>query len=281
MSGKGKVAVVTGASSGIGKATAEKLAREGFRLAIIARREDRLEMLADQIRMEGGKVISLPIDLADETECSTIVERVRSALGPVDVLVNNAGVGWYGYSDKMPWDLARQMIEVNIASLTKLTLLFLGEMKARGVGHIINIGSIAGSIPSQGVALYSATKAFVDALTTSLYRELTGTDVKISVVRAGAVATAFYDVASSSPSSPRIPVDWLAIRPETVANRVWDLIERPMRIIYVPRILRIVPWIELTLGWLMDRIGPLLLKAQVKKKLSDSPMEEESERARW
>jgi short-subunit dehydrogenase len=182
----------------------------------------------------------------------------------VDVLINNAGLGWYGYSEKMPWETARQLIEVNIASLTKLTLMFLSEMKERGEGHIINIGSIAGSIPSQGVALYSATKAFVDALTTSLYRELTGTHVNVSVVRAGAVSTSFYDVASSGPSSPRIPVDWLAIRPEAVADRVWDLIRKPTRIIYVPRILRIVPWIELTLGWLMDRIGPLLLKYQRK-----------------
>jgi len=124
------------------------------------------------------------------------------------------------------------------------------------------------------VALYSATKAFVDALTTSLYRELTGTNVKVSVVRAGAVATAFYDIASSSPSSPRIPVDWLAIQPETVANRVWDLIERPARIIYVPRILRIVPWIELNFGWLMDRIGPLLLRRQMKKTPSDPSLED-------
>jgi len=262
--GRGKVAVVTGASSGIGKATAEKLAREGFRLALIARRKDRLEELAENIRKEGGEAITLPTDLADETECSVVIERVKALVGPVDVLVNNAGLGWYGYSDKMPWDTARQMIEVNIASLTKLTLLFLGEMKERGNGHIINIGSIAGSIPSQGVALYSATKAFVDALTTSLYRELTGTNVKVSVVRAGAVATAFYDVASKGPSSPRIPVDWLAIRPETVADRVWDLIKRPSRIIYVPRILRVVPWIELTFGWLMDRIGPLLLKVQMR-----------------
>jgi short-subunit dehydrogenase len=262
VNGTGKVAVVTGASSGIGKAIAELLARKGFRLALIARRKDRLETVVDFIREQGGEAIALPSDLADGKECAAIAGRVRSTLGPVDILVNNAGLGWYGYGDRMPWDTARQMIEVNIASLTKLTLYFLGEMKARGAGHIINIGSIAGSIPSQGVALYSATKAFVDALTTSLYRELAGTPVKVSVVRAGAVATSFYDVASKGPSSPRIPVEWLAIRPETVAKRVWDLIKRPARIIYVPRFLRVVPWIELNFGWLMDRIGPLLLKSQ-------------------
>jgi short-subunit dehydrogenase len=268
LSREGRVAVVTGASSGIGKATAEKLAREGFRLALIARRKDQLNAVAEHIREQGGEAMAIPTDLANETECTSIMERVRATLGPVDILVNNAGLGWYGYSDTMPWDTARQMIEVNIASLTKLTLLFLSDMKQRGMGHIINIGSIAGSIPSQGVALYSATKAFVDALTTSLYRELTGTNVKVSVVRVGAVATPFYDVASKDPSSPRIPVEWLAIQPETVADRIWGLVKRPTRIIYIPRILRVVPWIELGFGWLMDRIGPLLLKVQLKKRPS-------------
>jgi short-subunit dehydrogenase len=217
-----KTAVVTGASSGIGEATAKKLSQQGYHLALIARRKDLLDRLADQIRGKGGEVAVVDADLSDESECSSLVERVTSALGSVDVLVNNAGLGWYGYGDRMPWNTARQMIEVNIASLTRLTLMFLSEMKERGVGHIINIGSIAGSIPSQGVALYSATKAFVDALTTSLYRELTGTNVKVSVVRAGAVATPFYDVASKDPSSPRIPGEWFAIKPETVADRVWE-----------------------------------------------------------
>jgi len=269
MGGEGKVAVVTGASSGIGQATALKLAWEGFRVGLVARSEDRLNRLASQIRETGGEATVLTTNLADEGECKRVFERARSTMGPVDILVNNAGVGWYGFGDKMPWSLARQMIEVNMAALTHLTLLFLSEMKARGSGHIINIGSIVGSIPSQGVALYSATKAFVDAWTTSLYRELRATNVKISVVRAGAVATPFYDVASKSPSSPRIPVEWLAIRPQVVADRVWDLIRRPSRIIYVPRILRIVPWIELSFGWLMDRIGPLLLRYQMRRSEED------------
>jgi len=260
-----RIAVVTGASSGIGEATAEKLAREGFQVALVARRRGRLESLADRIRMVGVKAWVLPTDLADEDECRRVFTRVREEVGPIDVLVNNAGFGWYGFGESMPWETARQMIEVNMAALTHLTLLFLSEMKERGKGHIINIGSIAGSIPSQGVALYSATKAFIDALTTSLYRELMGTDVRISVVRAGATATAFFDHAAKGPQGLRIPVDRIAITPEKVANRVWQLIKKPTRVAYVPRILRVVPWIELNLGWLMDRVGPLLLKYQLKR----------------
>jgi short-subunit dehydrogenase len=265
MSNGKRVAVVTGASSGIGEAIANKLAHEGYRLALVARRKDRLTQLAGRLRKAGNEVVVLPSDLADHDDCERVFGRVKAALGSVDVLINNAGLGWYGYGEAMPWDKARQMIEVNITSLTKLTLTFLSEMKKRGRGHIINIGSIAGSIPSQGVALYSATKAFVDALSTSLYRELAGTNVKVSVVRTGAVATGFYDIASEGSAGPRIPVEWLAIRPETVADRVWKLIQNPARVLYVPRTLRFVPWIELSFGWLMDRIGPLLLRLQLKE----------------
>jgi hypothetical protein len=261
----GKVAVVTGASSGIGEAIARKLAREGYRLALVARREARLTALANQLHGWGGEAAVLPTDLSDRSACEAVFKRVEAATGPVDVLINSAGFGWYGYAEEMPWNKARQMIEVNIAALTSLTLTFLTDMKKRGRGHIINIGSIAGSIPSQGVALYSATKAFVDALTTSLQRELAGTSVHLSVVRAGAVATSFYDVAAEGPASPRIPVEWLAIQPEVVADRVWALIRRPARVTYVPRILRVVPWIELAFGWIMDRMGPLLLRRHAER----------------
>jgi short-subunit dehydrogenase len=265
VSERGRIAVVTGASSGIGEATSAKLAQEGFQIVLVARRKERLEAVADHIRMSGARAWVLPTDLADEDECDRVFTRVQEEIGPTDVLVNNAGFGWYGFGESMTWETARQMIEVNMAALTHLTLLFLSKMKERGRGHIINIGSIAGSIPSQGVALYSATKAFIDALTTSLYRELMGTNVKVSVVRAGATATAFFDHAAKGPQGLRIPVDRLAITPEKVANRVWRLIKKPTRVAYVPAILSIVPWIELSFGWLMDRIGPMLLRYQLKR----------------
>lgn len=265
MSEHKKVAVVTGASSGIGAATAQKLAREGFRVVLVARNRERLQSLADQIQESCGEATVITADLSDEDACLHVFEQVRSAFGKVDVLINNAGLGWYGFGDDMPWALARQMIEVNMAAVVHLTLLFLREMKERHSGHIINIGSIAGSLPSQGVALYSATKSFIDALTTSLYRELQGTNVHVSVVRAGAVDTPFFDVASSKSGGLHVPVERLSVKAEVVANRIWALIKRPSRIAYVPRILRFVPWVELSFGWLMDRLGPLLLRYQLKR----------------
>jgi len=256
------VAVVTGASGGIGAATAKRLAREGLRVVLVARREDPLENLAAQIRESGGEVLVVAADLTAERERLRVVERVRSAYGPVDVLVNGAGFGWYGFGTEMPWSLAWQMLQTNIAAVVRLTLLFLADMKARGGGHIVNVGSIVGSLPSQGVALYGATKSFVDAFTTALHRELRGTGVNVSVVRPGAVATEFFRKASTQVSALRMPAERLAVKPTAVADRIWTLLRKPVRVAHVPRLLGFVPWVELCFGWLIDRLGPRLLRRQ-------------------
>jgi hypothetical protein len=259
--GDPQVAVITGASSGIGAATALRLARAGMQVVLVARRQDLLDDLSQAITGAGGRAETLAGDLSTEAECVRIYDHVLAAHGGVDVLVNNAGIGWYGFGEEMPWTLARQMIEVNMASLTRLTMLFLAHMKARDRGHIINVGSIVGSIPSQGVALYAATKSFIDALTTALYRELRGTGIHISVVRSGAVSTPFFETAAQH-NGLRIPVERLSITPEKVADRIYGLIRKPVRVAYVPRILSVVPWVELSLGWLIDLLGPLLLRYQ-------------------
>jgi UDP-glucose 4-epimerase len=261
---KEKVAVVTGASGGIGAAVAKKLGLEGLKVVLVARRRDRLEDLAIEIRRSGGEALVIAADLTKDEERQCVFDQVRSAYGSVDVLVNSAGLGWYGFGDEMPWTLAWQMLQVNIAAVAHLTLMFLKDMKARGSGHIVNVGSIAGSLPSQGVALYSATKSFVDAFTTALHRELRGTNVHVSVIRPGAVRTEFFERASRLPSALRMPAKRLGVGTEAVASRIWSLLRRPTRVAHIPRLLRLVPWIEPSLGWLIDRLGPLLLRRQSK-----------------
>ncbi len=260
---RGQVAMVTGASSGIGAETARLLARKGLRVALVARRRERLERLAAEIRDAGGEAIVVVADLADERERVRAFEAVRAACGGVDLVVNSAGLGWYGFGADMPWSLAQQMVQVNVSAVVHLTLLALSEMKARGRGHVINIGSVAGSLPSQGVALYSATKSFLDAFTTGLHRELRGTGVHVSVVRSGPVATEFYEVAAKQKSGLPVPAERLAVKPTAVANCIWSLLKRPRRIAYVPRWLSFVPWVEPSLGWLLDLIGAPLLRRQL------------------
>lgn len=255
---RGKVAVVTGASSGIGAATAKRLAGEGMQVILVARRRGRLESLAQEIRAGGGSARVLSADLTQESDRDRLCEQA----GEVDVLVNNAGLGWYGYGASMAWETARNILRVNVEAVVQLTLAFLRAMRERGWGHIINIGSISGSLPSQGIAVYGATKSFLDNFTTALHRELSGSSVHVSVVRAGPVRTEFGEAARRHEHALPLPTERMGIPAEQVAERIVHLIRRPRRVVYVPAWLRLVPLVELSLGWLIDRLGPLLLNRQ-------------------
>lgn len=259
-----KIAIVTGASSGIGAATARKLASQGLRVILVARRQERLEQLADQIRDSGGQAEILPADLSQEAERQRVYSHIEAEYGHVDVLINNAGLGWYGFGTEMPWTIASEILQVNVAAAVHFTLLCLNKMRSLGSGHIINVGSISGSLPSQGVALYGATKSFLDNFTTALYRELTGTRLHVSVVRAGPVLTEFCDTAAGLEGGFHIPTERMGVSAETVANHIWRLLEHPRRVIYVPFWLAITPYVESTFGWLIDRLGPLLLRTQTR-----------------
>jgi len=254
------IALVTGASSGIGAATARILADHGMHVILTARRMESLLGLKSEIEENGGQVDVFPADLTREDERTSLFDKVYTLSRNIDLLVNNAGSGWYGYYSEMPWETAREMMALNISACVHLTNLFLTGMRVRGQGHIINIGSIAGSFPNQGVAIYSATKSFLDAFTSVLYRELRGSRIHVSVVRAGPVITEFCESASLRKGGRHLPTEYIGVTAEKVAHRIWDLFKKPRKVIYVPGYLRITPWVELYFGWLVDRLGPLLLK---------------------
>lgn len=251
-----RTAVITGASSGIGEAAARRFASAGMQVALAARRVERLLVLQREIESKGGRALVIEADLGCEAGRVKVAERA----GEADILVNNAGLGWYGYFDRMGWDTAREMLRVNVEATAHLTSLFLPGMKEQKRGHIINVGSISGSIPSQGIALYAASKSFLDAFTTALHRETQGTNVHVSVVRAGPVRSEFCKTASQQRNGGHVPTERVGVTSEHVARRIWELFLHPRRVIYVPRWLAVVPWIELSFGWLEDRIGPALLR---------------------
>jgi len=255
---KDKLAVITGASSGIGAAVARRLAAQGMCVVLVARRRERLETLVERIRAVGGRASILTADLRCESDRTYLCEQA----GTADVLINNAGLGWYGYGDEMSWKTAQEILQVNVEAVVQLSLSFLVKMRQRNAGHIINIGSISGSLPSQGIALYGATKSFLDNFTTALHRELAGTHVHISVVRAGPVKTEFGAVALALENGGHVPTEKMGVMPEKVAERIWTLIQHPRRLTYIPDYLRLVPWLELSFGWIIDQVGPLLLKKQ-------------------
>lgn len=257
-----KVAIITGASSGIGLATAKRLAQEGLRVALVARRKNLLDTLATQINQRSPST-ALPIqaDLTLEADRQRVIDTVHHEWGSVDILINSAGFGWYGYLWYMPWRVAADMLHVNIEALTHLTLLVLDEMKKRDAGAIINIGSIIGDLHVQGSALYAATKSYLDAFSTALYREMRTSNVHISLIKAGPVATEFFNVSEKIQNGKRIPAERYAIPPERVADKIWHTLNHPKPKVYIPRWTAIIPGVELLFSWILNLAGPVLLKS--------------------
>lgn len=269
---RGRVALITGASSGIGAATARKLAQEGLTVALAARRADRLQALADDIQSAGGRATIFPCDLSDPAARVALHAAVRRELGGVDVLFNNAGLGWYGYFSEMPWGVAENLLAVNVCAAAHLTSLCLPDMLAHGRGHIINMGSLTGSLPVQGAALYGSSKAFLEGFTDSLYRELVGKPVHASIIRATAVKTDFFETSSTQEGAMGLPGEGFAVPVEAVTRAVWSLLNRPRRIAFVPWTMRFTPAVELFFGWAMDLVGPLLLRRpQLVKRQKEQP----------
>ena len=257
-----RIAVVTGASSGIGAVTAQQLAAIGYRVSLVARNKEKLEGLAGVIRAAGGEADVIAVDLARPEGVRAVYDKVMERGEGIDVLVNNAGFGWYGYASDMSAEMVREMIQVNNEALAQLIVLFLPLMRGRGQGHVINVSSIVGGFPSPWAALYSATKSFIDSLSTALYREHRGTGVHISSVRPGPVVTDFYRAVTQRSAGRSIPVGRSSIQPEVVADAIVRLLRRPRRAVYVPRKFSILPWVELGFGWLYDRVAGILLRRQ-------------------
>ncbi len=259
-----KIALVTGASSGIGALTSKFLAAQGLQVILVARREEKLREITGEITAAGGKVIYRVCDLSVNSGRISLFNSLNlDGLLP-DILVNNAGIGWYGYFHDMPWDVARELIALNIEATTHLTLLFLPHLMSSGYGHIVNIGSVAGKLPEQGVAIYASSKSFLDSFTTSLFRELTGTNVHVSVLRAGPIKTEFFDAARKLENGGNIPAERMATPAIAVSHAIWRLLKRPRKVVYVPAWLILSPLLEYLFEWAVDLVGPLLLKKKKK-----------------
>ncbi|HTA34690.1 MAG TPA: SDR family NAD(P)-dependent oxidoreductase [Solirubrobacteraceae bacterium] len=184
-----RVVAITGASSGIGEATALACARAGAAVALGARRAERIEQLALRIVQEGGRAVALPTDVGDETQARAFVERAHAELGRLDVLVNNAGVMLLGPIEDAPTDEWREMIHANVFGVLYCTHAALPLMRAQGSGHIVNVSSVAGRVARAGAGVYNLTKFGVGAFSESLRQEAVPLGVRVTLVEPGAVAT--------------------------------------------------------------------------------------------
>ena len=184
--------LITGASSGIGMGLAKLFAADGSDLVLVARREDRLNELAEKLKSEHGiEVHVLPKDLSKKTSPKEIFNHLKKEKIEIDVLVNNAGFGSRGMVSELDTDLQVDMVQVNAAALTHLTILFLPGIIERGQGGILNVGSLAGFQPGPNLAVYFATKAYVLSFTEALAEEISNPNIKISCFAPGPVKTEF------------------------------------------------------------------------------------------
>jgi clavulanate-9-aldehyde reductase len=185
----GQVVAVTGASSGIGEATALACAQAGAAVALAARRTERIETLAQRIRDEGGRAIAITTDVGEEDEARAFVERAHSELGRLDVLVNNAGVMLLGPIENAPTEEWRRMIHANVFGVLYCTHAALALMRGQGSGHIVNVSSVAGRVARAGSGVYNLTKFGLGAFSESLRQEGVALGVRVTTIEPGAVAT--------------------------------------------------------------------------------------------
>jgi hypothetical protein len=224
------VAIITGASSGIGRDLAELFARDGYDLMLVARRRDALEALARTLS-ERYAVSCDPFaaDLTRRLEREHLIARMRTVDDRIAALVNNAGIGTHGYFNETELDRELEMIELNVAALTHLTKAVLPGMLARRRGRIVNLSSVAAFQPGPLMAVYYASKAYVQSFSEALAEELDGTGVTVTAVCPGPTVTEFHDSAGIRASAPTVGAPVMTSR--QVADAAYRGMTRGKRVV--------------------------------------------------
>jgi NADP-dependent 3-hydroxy acid dehydrogenase YdfG len=232
------VALVTGASSGIGEATALALAAEGATVALLARRKDRLDDLTARIESAGGTALSLEADVSDQAQAAAAVQRVVSDLGRLDTVVNNAGlmlIGPAAEADPADWD---KMLSVNVQGLLYVTRAALPHLIAaaadspRGVADVVNISSTAGRVARPGTAVYALTKFGIGAFSEGVRQEVLGQRVRVGLVEPGTVQT---EITNNLPAADREAIEqrspgMVKLEPADIADAVTYMVTRDRRV---------------------------------------------------
>ena len=247
---KGLRSIVTGASSGIGRALAEQLADAGALVVALARREERLTELAEQVRSRGGRIETVAGDVTDDAVRRRLVDVAREQFGGLDLLVNNAGVGAMGLFEDADPDRLRRVMEVNFFSLVELTRIALPELLESSRGMIVNVSSILGRRGVPHSSEYAASKFAVHGFSESIRAELTRHGIDVLVVSPGTTETEFFDQLIEKTGEPNWP-DHKAVPPSEVARQTLHAIRRGKH--------EIVPYFhgKLLLG--LNRLSPTLM----------------------
>jgi NADP-dependent 3-hydroxy acid dehydrogenase YdfG len=249
---KGKVVLLTGASSGIGEAAARLFAQEGWRTVLAARRFDRLEQLASEIRNAGGEALPVAMDVTQPQQIDSAVGAALSAYGQIDVLFNNAGFGRLDWLEALdPLQDIQAQLAVDLVGVILAARAVLPSMYARHGGHIINMSSVAGLIAPPLYSIYSAGKFGVRGFSEALRREALPMGVHVSVVYPGSVRTEFGQHIGTGAAKRRFKTPpWLTLSAEDVARSVVSLAHHPRRE-------RVMPWFMVAARFLNSHFNGL------------------------
>ncbi|MEA2504253.1 MAG: hypothetical protein QOG36_1296 [Actinomycetota bacterium] len=232
------VALVTGSSSGIGEATARALAAHGAAVALLARRKDRLERLAEEIESDGGAALVLPTDVTDADEAKAAVRQTVADLGRLDIVVNNAGVMLLGPMDEAPLEEWQRMVSLNLGGLLNIThaaiphLLAAADAAPRRVADLVNVSSVAGRVARANAAVYDLTKFGVGGFSESARQEFARRHLRVSVVEPGVVRTELTDhIRDGVREAARERLGSIeGLEPEDVADAIAYIVTRPRRV---------------------------------------------------
>lgn len=257
---KNKLVVVTGASSGLGEASAKAFAQAGAHVALLARNRTALARVAAEIEAHGGRATVFPGDLTDPAAVERIASAITQTLGTPDVLLNNAGSGRWLFTDETSPREAIQAMETPYFSAFHLTRAFLPDMLSRGTGHILNVTSPVCFFSWPGASAYGVARWAIRGFTELLRADVAGTGLKVSLVCAGEMDTPYFD---NNPGSreriPRIARMYRVLQPQEVAHAIVRAVERGQRDVILPWLLgqtlllqRFAPWL---ITWLVRTTG--------------------------
>src|SRR4051794_27778495 len=225
---KDKVVIITGASSGIGEATAKELASKGAKVVLAARREDRLKQLQAEIQTSGGQAIYKVTDVSSRQQMEELATYALKEFGHIDVLVNNAGIMPLSPLRKKQVDEWDNMIDVNIKGVLYGIAAVLSHMRERKEGHIINVSSIAGHLVFEASAVYSGTKFAVRAITEGLRMEEAAHNIRTTIISPGTISTELLDgISDPDLKSSIVEASKIGIEPASIARSVAFAIEQP------------------------------------------------------
>ena len=248
---KDKIVVITGTSSGIGKAAAIEFAKRGAKLAIVSRRKEKLEELQKSLEQFSTEVLVCPCDVSDKEDVKKMSDAVLEKFGKIDILVNNAGFAIYGMVTNLTIEQIESQMQTNYFGMMYCTKNFLPILQQQNSGHIVNVASVAASFGLPGIAPYCASKFAMLGFSEGLKHELKGTNIGVTVVSPIMVRTNFFDHESFAKMPKYSPT---SLDPKTVASAIIRASESSRLEIIVPGIVRIGVWLKHTIPFVINPI---------------------------